>query len=648
MEGQDRKFRIAPAREHGPSSENLDAMIVIPSMNEGEKIIDTIYTAVHQQSLDKQKLKHGVVVVINNRPTADDAVKLSNFRTYLLLQALEHKFPITLGGNKAFNQKAKFIQEQNIPIHIVDSFSEGYSSPDSNVGRARRIGTEVALPMIKKEGFIVSTDADTVLGNDLIGTAKLMFEMNEGVVGTRIHMSRHLAETNIDEKRASAAEDIYWGITHCIDTDPAYIEDEFVWMAGAGSAFRADNYKKLAEKGRGYSDVPGHEDTLLGTSLADEGWVIRDMSKEFRSLQAMTRQRFSERASTGYGRHMLNFDPGKIAFRNILVESPAYEIQKDRFFSAVENIYIEDLAPHYDRNMDQPIDDLYGVFSNRTLGNAFVEQFIVDTKEQAVEKFSALCDEFSIETSDKEKLCEIYRRWKPNQEMGLGHHDFIEAAKKIFEKKYPKITMEKMHEEIRTDFDNKNAAEADQSVIRELDERFPDLPRTIEGFERRVLEQVEYCGVDTANEDTLLKVRCVILSAYSEVHLAIKNLMRKEAVEVDRERLKNSTDPKDLIVSKILQQLEVPKGLVVRKVKQETLWGVAKSVADVRNALLWEQPQKISDALENRSNELAKESADFYEQFMKADAEAFKASSSDVVERVEKALAEADSRQNLL
>lgn len=332
MESPDRKFRIAPSLERPKEeTENLDSMIVIPSMNEGEKIIDTIYAAVHQESFKDQEHRHGIVVVINNRPTSDHSVKLGNFRTYLLLQALEHKFPISLRGNKAFNEKVKAIQEQNIPIHVVDSFSDEYASPDSNVGRARRIGTEYALPKVKREGFIVSTDADTVLNKHLIGAAKRMFELNEDVVGTRINMHRNLNDTNPEEKRASIADDLCWGLAQCIDTTPSYIEDEFVWMAGAGSAFRADNYKQLVDKGKGYSDIPGHEDTLLGTNFADENWVIRDMSNEYRSLRASTRQRFSDRASTGYGRHMLNFDQSKTAFKDILVESPAYKIHKNNF-----------------------------------------------------------------------------------------------------------------------------------------------------------------------------------------------------------------------------------------------------------------------------------------------------------------------------
>lgn len=296
--------------------------------------------------------------------------------------------------------------------------------------------------------------------------------------------------------------------------------------------------------------------------------------------------------------------------------------------------------------MSQPIDELYGVFSNYSTGKPFVEQFLIDTKEQAVEKFTALCDQYEMDTTDKDTLVEIYRRWKPNQEMGLGHHDFIEASKKIFEKMYPKVSMRELQETVRNNFIAKNTLDSTSPVVQELDERFPGIPRTIETFEQEVMEQVAHCGVDLTNEDTRLKVKCVILSNYREIQKNVHNLMIRETVTDEQKELEKSSEEKDKLMLKLLQTLEVPKDLVMHKIKQESLWQVANSVADVRNALLWEQSQIVADELEKLSGILGKESSDYYEKYMKADINAFRVKSAVVIEGAEAALAEADKRRS--
>src|SRR3989344_4265930 len=143
----------------------LDAVVVVPALDEGLNIIDTIESVAEQRSARKSEITRGVVVVINNRSGASAETIASNMRTYTLLQGIRHGCKLSVRGNPELTEKIRKIQESGLQIEVLDAFSEEHAHPGSNVGRARKMGTDHALGLVKNErSTIVSTDADTILG----------------------------------------------------------------------------------------------------------------------------------------------------------------------------------------------------------------------------------------------------------------------------------------------------------------------------------------------------------------------------------------------------------------------------------------------------------------------------------------------------
>src|SRR3989344_6308767 len=119
--------RIATGPERSDKEPQLlDTVVVIPAMDEGTNIIDTIESVAVQRELKGRGLVRGVVVVINNRPDASNEVIASNMRTYTLLQGIRHGCKMSVRGSPALTEKIQKIQESGLKIEVVDAFSEGH------------------------------------------------------------------------------------------------------------------------------------------------------------------------------------------------------------------------------------------------------------------------------------------------------------------------------------------------------------------------------------------------------------------------------------------------------------------------------------------------------------------------------------------
>lgn len=611
------EFRVAPHNESKENLEDLDAMIVIPAMDEGDAILDTILHAVEQDMYKISKVKYGILVVVNNRPSSPKSVQLSNFKTYLLLQALEHKVPLTRRGDTQFNDKVRRIQNSSVPIHVIDSFSDGYSSPMSNVGRARRIGTQEALKRISDDGFIVSTDADTQIGNALMTAAKLMFETSEDVVGTRFDMYINSDKTSTAENKAGAASNLHWALLECIDTKKSRIESSIVWMSGGGSAFRAKNYKILAEKNKGYSDIPGEEDTRLGMALSDQGWIVRDMAKKWKDMYVSTRQRFSQRASTGFGRQTLRFDESRTQFKDILIESPESLEQKDLFLIGIEKMYYNILIPMYETHPDMPIDDLYEVFSNHSIGNTFVEEFIDKTKDEAIKFLRSHCAQFGIPESDTDKLCEIFKQWRLNRETSSEHHDFVEYTKKVFENLYPQVTMEQFYTTIRNRLLDKNALHETGEEIHKLEIAIPNISWKLVDFERDILRCIDDCGVDVSNPNIRLKIGIATLTAYKDFYTGISCLFLASSVEKSQHEYAESDDSMDVQLAKVLESLKVPREFQYTTIQFSRLKNETQAIAKIQNNIVWDISESTNKKLIEEIKLLQKHTQAFHDIHIK-------------------------------
>jgi polyhydroxyalkanoate synthesis regulator phasin len=636
------EYRVAPARPESERAKDLRAMVVIPSYDESpEKIIDTIFTAVRQGKFRGRKsVDHGIAVMINNGSNPKPSVYLNNLRTYLLLQVLEHKkHRITMRGSKQFNEKANYIQGKNIPIRVIDSFSPLYAHRNSNVGRARRIGTQLALEHTSNDGFIVSTDADTRLGPYLIAALDHMFENEKDVTGVRIPMYIHLEGTTREEKRAGAAADMCWRLSKCVQSQPAYIEDSFVWMAGAGSAFRVGEYKMLLEQGKGYTDEPGHEDTLLGSALADNDGKLYDPEDEYDYISNTTRRRFSERASTGFGQRTLVFDQSKTPFKDIPMDSVAYTEAKDKFFTAVQDIYLKTLIPKYGDDYTADDLELKALFSYHGDLDPEVTEFIENTKEEATQLVAELCKKHDLSPEQTARVVALFKNWTPNRPMSTGHHDFIMETNKVFEEKYPKQSVADFYTIIAGRFNAENADDADTQFVHDLELEFPGLAWSYAKHEQQTLERARELGVNLDDPDILLKAKVCIAGSYKDICQKLRGFFQIEALRVIREAMFR-TKTNLLRYADALNATDVPRELILRRFNQTVLEGKINAINDLRSALLYEQSKPVTDALEQEVYRQGAAAAEFYDTQLREISEQFQAQTTKRLEDAKQAIDE--------
>ena len=413
------RFRVAPHNLE-KRSENLDAMVVIPAYDEGLNVLDTIHTAVMQEKKKDDPLSYGITVVINAKPDAEQRVKESNFNTYLLLQALEHRFPASLRGKSEFNKKIKEIAASGVPIHVVDTFSSGYASEQNNVGRARKLGTEYALPRLRDTGFIVSTDADTKLGPLLMESTKLFFEMSD-YSAVELQMSRDTSETTDEEKHANAANSLYWDLRG-LSSHASNFEDSLIWMSGGGSAFQKSAYEKIG----GYREIAGEEDTFLGIDMSDQGLKVTGVDNP--NLSVITRGRFSERASTGLGRSILKWSRSAGPFHEIKVPSFESVANMTELFKFIGTVFEVSLRTWCEGKglSNKEFNLLHSMlFSSESRGDKRVEAFLNDPAEQERRHtiYTDALKVFNIPSPRDTELLEILSRYRSNEISSSVHHD---------------------------------------------------------------------------------------------------------------------------------------------------------------------------------------------------------------------------------
>lgn len=608
------EYRIAPHNERKESTEQLDAMIVIPAMDEGDGIFDTILTAIDQHKNTSVKMRYGITVVINNRPHSPKSVQMSNFRTYLLLQALEHGFPLSFRGDADLNEKVKCIQESSVPIHIIDSFSSGFSSPHSNVGRARRIGTEHAISHVKETGFVVSTDADTKLGEKLISTAHAMFAAEQDVVAARFEIYSNFDRITTDEKRAATASNLRWDLVGLVDDPTINLEKRLVELAGGGSAFRASHYKVLSARGGGYKDIPGHEDTLLGAAFAEAGWIVRDMSETYKDMFVDTRQRFSERASIGFGRQTLEFAESDTQFKDILIDSPNYLEQKNIFLQKIESIYFDQLIPKYQTQSESLIDDLYHVFSNSTITNEFVNTFIADTKDEAVTLLMQLCADMLIPDPEAAQLCTIFKRWQLNRENGVEHRNFIELTNAIFERLYPKVPIEQFYSKVRQQMIDINEQHESYNEMNTLQSKHGIAWRFVD-YEKHIIEILTKCHVDLSDQSTLLKSKISILASYATFYNSIHQIINSANITNKLNNSNGLDDPYNKKISKIFKLLYMPMDKLYLLAHFSLLKSYIQTFQKIQENLVWSNTPHINNNIINEISRSTITAQSFIKQF---------------------------------
>jgi len=421
--------RLAPSPESREKSPALDVVVVIPCHNEWPGILRTLGSIARQEK-GKEQVLNGAVVVINNKPTDAQEVQGANMTTYATLQLIRKGYPVDV-GDEDLNEDIKDIQEKNLHLEIIDAFSNPHAHPESNVGRARKIGTEQGLSMLKqdpsKEGAdrfdpkgpgIISTDGDTTLSEEVAWAVNRVLAENYAdavALGT----GHEYDGLDQESKEASNRYSLYWKVQSAhqqaflLDVwfkkfdglsyarpRPSFIEKELVTMGGGYAAYSAHFYVKSG----GYDETRGTaEDTELSHAIAAAGGVIKDIRKRFPNAYAYTQPRVSFRTEKGYGHTIGKWSPKAGELGDVQVPAPMGFLRADAFLKDVD--------------------------------------FLSDN-EEGKKEFEKLCEQYEIAGPAAEALITLYRKWDgmPNNR---EHFELVERVNDYFKEDCGQVPMKK-------------------------------------------------------------------------------------------------------------------------------------------------------------------------------------------------------------
>jgi hypothetical protein len=479
------KVHIGETSRETKKANKLDAVIVIPSLKEDVRILDTIWSAVMQVKKRPQSFRHGIVVVVNNRPDVSEEIKISNMRTYTLLQMLEHKVKASIKGDKRATEKIADIQAQNIPIHVLK-----VDSPRSTVGLARKLGTEHAISLAKEDGFIVSTDADTHLGKNLLQGTQEFYEDNSDFAGISYYMNYHDDHLTPQELKSDDNLSLYFDIINLVTTGSSKIESTLNWMAGGGSSHRILDYLQTS----GYdAEKTGEEDTSLGIKIVDAGGKIETAPNiGDHRLVVETSRRTSDRASMGMGHSIGKWDESKMPFQEMPMDNFYAIIGKTTFYRELEERIMGSFSGWCSANEIEDKEEYQArrkMFNIEGRGNKVLEAFWASdvTQEILQEELEESINTFDFLEEDRAKLREALSRFKPFHTNNKDHHSFYWTVKKAFENRYPNQKVKEVVAMIisRIEIASKNY---ERQGLEELRKRFPGIPVTYELFEANIIK----------------------------------------------------------------------------------------------------------------------------------------------------------------
>lgn len=303
-----------------PPENSLDVAIVIPSYNEGQDVVHMLGSIAEQKRIDD--LNVGVFVVVNNARNAAQEVLASNEATMELLLHLQLDMvpdglpsrnrilrqlkpwnPIGIFPSKKVDAERVVISRHRVAL--IDMSSDGHAPETCNVGLARDTGMRLAIPCTKENGILISTDADTMLGEEYIRSAYDLLANGKYAAVTGPVLLYSYLDQPLQQTRAQTvnqAENLIAGIMY------SWIERNMVHtmerkkvpgLAGSNTAIKKMEYIAAG----GIPHINGAEDTSLGLSLLRQGKEICKDEK----LSIFTDARESDRAEAGcsMGQYMI-------------------------------------------------------------------------------------------------------------------------------------------------------------------------------------------------------------------------------------------------------------------------------------------------------------------------------------------------------
>lgn len=338
----------------------LDAAVVIPSHREGTDVVHTLASIARQQGLQGRRI--GVFVVINNARGAVQDVVSANMETAGLVRALGRgELPPLSGeprevhslapdfdtfGNVSISDRGAANQVLHAPfLHLAEvNLWEGDHAPEvCNVGVARHLGTQAAIPFLRdKSGVIMHRDADMLLHPWNMGTILSIFSKRPDVALVQCKLYEFLPRGMDAEALAQNRWECYGYLQRLtqeylnlliaekseafykeikgkaplikkvevpvherfeVDSDQRVHVTEPLKINGADLNFRASLYDKIQ-----FQLIPGEEDTRFVEAVSALHRIVSDIR-----VKVAARVRFSQRATTGHGQGLLRFSQNDLA-----------------------------------------------------------------------------------------------------------------------------------------------------------------------------------------------------------------------------------------------------------------------------------------------------------------------------------------------
>ena len=175
----------APWRLEGEPGGGFAGGVVIPALGESQRLFTTLDCLAANRA--EQVARFLVVVVVNHREDAPEAEKLDNRETLARLRLLDT--PLRLS--------------------FVDAAGPGLelAAKTGGVGLARRIGLDLALPRLEKNGVMICLDADTLVEPGYLQAISRHFESCSA--GGAVIRFRHQAGATPAEERAITLYELF-------------------------------------------------------------------------------------------------------------------------------------------------------------------------------------------------------------------------------------------------------------------------------------------------------------------------------------------------------------------------------------------------------------------------------------------------------
>jgi GT2 family glycosyltransferase len=365
---------------------NCEVAVVIPSYGEWDYIFRPLESLAKQEGVTTDQYE--VIVVVNNPPDPpslregesqtffeqrlslyNKAVR-ENQKTIELIRYINGE-NIELDLTPTERKKADRIKSSGVKIYCIDKASAGktLSKDSANVGGARDRGVAEAIErfqIIKKNGIIAQTDADTSCDPSYIHGLIQVFKESPNIVG--LVGGIQLGESDLDDKMLrigslyTKLNSRYDFLLNILLKRKQETPVEKVELCGANMASRAF---ETAIAG-GVPKLSSQEDTRFGENLAKIGRIVRDGR-----VKTMPMNRLSARTSAhGHGYRKLSVADSVAEKGTVFVQDPeqlAKEIPLVEAAAKLIEIFCknEGVKNKYERYRAELIEDEKQWLSNR-------------------------------------------------------------------------------------------------------------------------------------------------------------------------------------------------------------------------------------------------------------------------------------------